>query len=141
MFQDILTAYEEEQTILIEAGTGTGKSLAYLIPAMLWALKNKGPTVIATHTIALQEQLMQKDIPFLKDALEMELKAVLVKGMNNYVCLRKLHDSQSEVPEVVLNWSKTAIEGSRSELPLLPSPDLWEQIGAEAESCTHVKCP
>lgn len=141
MYQDICTAYTDDQTYLIEAGTGTGKSLAYLIPALHWALEKGEPTVIATHTIALQEQLMQKDIPFLLEALGLDLKAVLVKGMNNYVCLRKLHDAQAEVPESLLGWSKTTVEGSRSELPILPTHELWEQINAEAESCTHVKCP
>lgn len=141
MLQSVLAAYEEEHTLLVEAGTGTGKSLAYLIPALLWAAQHSEPTVIATHTIALQEQLIQKDIPFLLDALEMDLKAVLAKGMNNYVCLRKLHDTPTEVPESLFTWAKTTIEGSRSELPVYPSQDLWDQIGAEAESCTHVKCP
>ncbi len=141
MFQDVYTAYDEERTYLIEAGTGTGKSLAYLIPAILWAMEKGEPTVIATHTIALQEQLIQKDIPFLIDALGLEVKAVLAKGMHNYVCLRKLHDAQGEVPESLLTWSTTTIEGSKSELPIVPSNDLWEQVGAESESCTHVKCP
>jgi ATP-dependent DNA helicase DinG len=141
MFHNVLEAYNNAQTFLIEAGTGIGKSLAYLIPAILWALEKKEPTVIATHTIALQEQLMQKDIPFLFEALDVNLKAVLAKGMNNYVCLRKLSDHQNEVPETLLNWSRTATEGSRSELPVLPSSELWEQIGAEAENCTHIKCP
>ena len=141
MFQDVYTAYDEERTYLIEAGTGTGKSLAYLIPAILWAMEKGEQTVIATHTIALQEQLIQKDIPFLIDALGLEIKAVLAKGMHNYVCLRKLHDSQDQVPESLLKWSTTTIEGSKSELPIMPSSDLWEQIGAESESCTHIKCP
>jgi ATP-dependent DNA helicase DinG len=141
MFHDVMAAYKEGRTYLIEAGTGTGKSLAYLIPALLWALEHKEPTVVATHTIALQEQLMQKDIPFLLDALELDLKVVLVKGMQNYVCLRKLEDVQTEIPESLLGWAKTTSEGSRSELPYLPTPDLWEQIGAEADNCTHMKCP
>lgn len=141
MFQDVLRAYEQSETYLIEAGTGIGKSLAYLIPALLWALEKKEPTVIATHTIALQEQLMQKDIPFLLKALNLDLKAVLVKGMQNYVCLRKLHDAGGELPDSLLNWSRTTVEGSRTELPVLPTHELWEQIGAEAENCTHQKCP
>lgn len=141
MFQNVLDAYSQNQTFLIEAGTGIGKSLAYLIPAMLWALEKKEPTVIATHTIALQEQLMQKDIPFLLSALDMNLKAALVKGMNNYLCLRKLYDSAQDVPETVFAWVKKTQEGSRSELPIIPTPDLWDQIGAEADNCTHVKCP
>jgi ATP-dependent DNA helicase DinG len=141
MFQDVCAAYEKESTCLIEAGTGIGKSLAYLIPALLWALQKGEPTVIATHTIALQEQLMQKDIPFLIDALGVAAKAVLAKGMQNYVCLRKLHDTAIHVPESILVWSTTSTQGSKSELPLLPSAELWEQIGAESESCTRVKCP
>jgi ATP-dependent DNA helicase DinG len=141
MLEDILSAYEKGETALIEAGTGTGKSLAYLIPALYWALEEGEPTVVATHTIALQEQLLQKDIPFLLDTLDLNLKAVLVKGMQNYVCLRKLQDAAHEIPESLLGWSKSAKEGSRSELPVIPSHDLWEQIGAEAEGCTHVKCP
>ena len=141
MFQDVSAAYEEEHTCLIEAGTGTGKSLAYLIPAILWAKKKGEPTVVATHTIALQEQLIQKDIPFLKDALNLEFKAVLAKGMHNYLCLRKLHDAQAEVPESLLKWSTTTTQGSKSELPVVPSAELWEQVGAESESCTHIKCP
>jgi ATP-dependent DNA helicase DinG len=141
MFQDVSQAYFAGQTLLIEAGTGTGKSLAYLIPAMLWAAKHKEPTVIATHTIALQEQLIQKDIPFLLQALELDLKAVLAKGMSNYVCLRKVHDNQIEIPVSLALWVRQTKEGSRSELPVIPSADLWEQIGAEADTCTYAKCP
>lgn len=141
MLLDILSAYEREETALIEAGTGTGKSLAYLIPACYWALETGESTVVATHTIALQEQLIQKDIPFLLSALGFNLKTVLVKGMQNYVCLRKLHDASKEVPESLHQWVKKTKEGSRSELPVFPTHDLWEQVGAEAESCTHVKCP
>ncbi|MCC5831628.1 MAG: DEAD/DEAH box helicase family protein [Chlamydiales bacterium] len=141
MLEDLLSAYENEKTALIEAGTGTGKSLAYLIPALYWGLEEGEPTVVATHTIALQEQLLQKDIPFLLETLGLDFKAVLVKGMQNYVCLRKLHDAAHEIPGSLLDWSKSAKEGSRSELPLLPSQDLWEEISAEAEGCTHVKCP
>lgn len=141
MLRDVLAAYENKETVLIEAGTGIGKSLAYLIPALYWALEEGEPTIIATNTIALQEQLIQKDIPFLLDALDLDLKVVLVKGMQNYVCLRKLHDSRNDVPTSLHSWAKRAKEGSRSELPVLPSHDLWEQIGAEAEGCNHIKCP
>lgn len=141
MLQDVLSAYENEEIALIEAGTGTGKSLAYLLPALYWALEKGEPTVIATHTIALQEQLIQKDIPFLLKTLDLDLKVVLVKGMQNYVCLRKLHDSAKELPESLFSWVKRTKEGSKSDLPVLPSTDLWEQIGAEGDSCSHVKCP
>lgn len=141
MLADVIEAYEEQKIALIEAGTGTGKSLAYLLPAIIWALEKNEPTVIATHTIALQEQLIEKDIPFLLRSLDLDLKAVLAKGMHNYVCLRKLHDTATELPEALLSWSQTTQEGSRSELPLAPSRELWEEIGAEADSCTHKRCP
>lgn len=141
MYQDVLNAFQTDQTYLIEAGTGTGKSMAYLIPALLWTAQNKGSVIVATNTIALQEQLLQKDIPFLLNTLELDVKAVLVKGMHNYVCLRKLYESQEEIPQTLLTWSSRAKEGSKSELPVVPSAELWEQIGAESESCSHVKCP
>jgi ATP-dependent DNA helicase DinG len=141
MFQDVVSAYEKAETLLVEAGTGIGKSLAYLIPAFIWAESKSERSVISTHTIALQEQLLQKDIPFLFNVLGFELKAVLVKGMNNYVCLRKLHDAESEIPESLIHWAKSAHEGSRNELSHPPSTELWERIGAEAETCTYAKCP
>lgn len=141
MLRDVQSAYDDQKTILIEAGTGIGKSFAYLIPALLWAKEKGEPTVIATHTIALQEQLIQKDLPFLLKSLNLNLKAVLVKGMHNYVCLRKIADHGHELPQAILNWAESAQEGSKSELPAQPSHDLWEQISAEAESCTHIKCP
>ena len=96
MAERIFEAYEENYLALIEAGTGIGKSLAYLIPAVLWALKHQEKTVIATHTIALQEQLLFKDIPFILKTMDLELKATLVKGMNNYLCLRKLYELQNQ---------------------------------------------
>ncbi|NGX60713.1 MAG: putative ATP-dependent helicase DinG [Chlamydiae bacterium] len=141
MLQEVLKAYKNHTSTLIEAGTGTGKSLAYLIPALLHAKESSEPTVVATHTIALQEQLLHKDIPFLLKTLGLDLKVVLLKGMQNYVCLRKMQDREAEVPETVLAWSRRTKEGSKSELPVAPSHDLWEAIGAEAESCTYRSCP
>lgn len=141
MLSDVVSAYENERIALIEAGTGTGKSLAYLLPAILWAKDCGEPTVISTHTIALQQQLMEKDIPFLLDALGVTLKAVLVKGMSNYVCIRKLHDPGVESSYNLMRWMQTTRDGSRASLPIAPSASLWEQIGAEKEGCTHVKCP
>lgn len=141
MLLEVYQAYVQGHISLIEAGTGTGKSLAYLIPALLWALEKKEPTLIATHTIALQEQLIEKDIPFLLEALDLDIKVVLAKGMHNYVCLRKLYDNVHEVPEALLSWIPRAKEGSRTELPMFPPQELWEQINAEAESCTHMRCP
>ena len=151
MMLNIIDAYNQNQIALIEAGTGTGKSLAYLIPALLWAAKHNERTVISTNTIALQEQLIHKDIPHLIKALNLQLKVVLVKGMNNYICLRKLEDAHSELLlfpgddhkeiEKIEAWRKTAHEGSRSEMPFIPSPAVWDRVGAESEACSHHECP
>lgn len=151
MMQDIIEAYEEDAIALIEAGTGTGKSVAYLIPALLWAAKTKDRTLISTHTITLQEQLIQKDIPLLLKALSLELKVVLVKGMNNYICLRKLDEAKQSLPmfppedvaeiEKIDQWKNTTRDGSRSDLPFVPSGSAWEKVGAESDTCNHQDCP
>jgi len=85
-----------KQRVLLTLATGTGKTLAYLLPAVIWALNHQERTVVSTHTINLQEQLLNKDIPLIREALGCDFKAVLVKGMNNYVCLRKLDDAKHE---------------------------------------------
>ncbi|MFI5342755.1 MAG: ATP-dependent DNA helicase, partial [Chlamydiales bacterium] len=151
MMANVIEAYNQNRITLIEAGTGTGKSLAYLIPALIWAAQYKERTVISTNTINLQEQLVNKDIPQLMHALNLNLKAVLIKGMNNYVCLRKLEDAQLELQfypsndsrEIasIAGWSRTTTDGSKTELPFLPSPSVWEQVGAESEACSYNQCP
>lgn len=151
MMRTIIEAYNENQIGLIEAGTGTGKSLAYIIPALLWASQHKERTLISTHTITLQEQLINKDIPLVTKALNIDVKAVLIKGMGNYVCQRKLEETRmerlllspeesTEFEKISLWESKTA-EGSRSELSFIPSPSLWGKISAESDTCNHQECP
>lgn len=150
MMRNILEAYNKNQIALIEAGTGTGKSFAYLIPALLWAAQQKEPTVISTHTIALQEQLLHKDIPLIAKALNIEVKAVLVKGMSNYVCLRKLEEVKDSLlllpPEEAAQiqqmemWSQSTRDGSRSSLPMVASSNTWERVCAEADTCTKTRC-
>lgn len=151
MMHNIIDAYNNDEIALIEAGTGTGKSMAYLIPAMMWALRNKEKTVISTNTITLQEQLIHKDIPMLTQALQLDIKAVLVKGMSNYLCLRKLEDAKHELPglpieeaaelEQIERWSASTKEGSRSTLPMVPSSNNWERVCAENDTCSHQQCP
>lgn len=151
MAQVILEAYEKNHHSLIEAGTGIGKSLAYLVPAVFWALKHQEKTVISTHTIALQEQLIRKDIPFLLKIMDADLQAVLVKGMSNYLCLRKLDELKEQLPiytkeeqqelETIEAWATAAGEGCRSELAKPVSGSTWEKVGAEAENCTYNRCP
>lgn len=106
--------------------------------------QKKERTVISTHTITLQHQLFEKDIPFLLNALEIELKAVLVKGMQNYLCLRKLEDAELEVDRdynALKIWSKTTKTGCKTTLPFSLNGSSWERYSADAMSCTNSKCP
>lgn len=151
MMGNVLDSYCHDQITLIEAGTGTGKSLSYIIPALVWATVHKERTVISTHTIALQEQLVKKDIPLLLNALNLKLKYALAKGMSNYICLRKLKDAQAELLLFPIEereeidridaLTKNSIDGSRSELPFVPKGHIWDQVGAESEACSHQECP
>lgn len=151
MMSNIIEAYNENQIALIEAGTGTGKSIAYLIPAILWAVQKKERSVISTHTITLQEQLLIKDIPLVAKALNVSVKAVLVKGMRNYVCLRKVEEARKE--QLLLPpheaeefakidaWSHSTKEGSRSSLTFEPSGHIWDKVCAENDTCNKNQCP
>lgn len=151
MMQNILDAYNNDEIALIEAGTGTGKSLAYLIPAILWAAQTKERTLVSTNTITLQEQLLHKDIPIIAKALNVEIKAVLVKGMHNYVCWRKLQDAlqeetllqphEAEELHKVDAWCNSTKEGSRSSLSFPCSPATWEKVAAESDACNRNACP
>jgi ATP-dependent DNA helicase DinG len=151
MLQSIIKAYNENQVALIEAGTGTGKSLAYLLPALFWALKNQEKTIISTHTINLQEQLIQKDLPVLLKALGVQLKAVIVKGMGNYLCLKKMDDASKEFGlycdeekqelEEVIFWSQKTTTGCRSTLPFSLNHMTWDRLACESDSCLRQRCP
>ena len=151
MMANIIHAYNHSEIALIEAGTGTGKTLAYLLPALAWAVKNNQRSLISTNTITLQEQLLEKDIPALCKALNIQVKAVLVKGMNNYLCLRKLGDAQQEAKllppgeaeevDKITAWKQNTREGSRSDLKFMPSPGVWERVNAESDTCNGTQCP
>lgn len=151
MMRNVLDAYHGDQVALIEAGTGTGKSLAYLIPALLWASSTGERTVISTNTITLQEQLLQKDIPLVLKTLNLKLKAVLVKGMHNYLCMRKFLEIQHELMLLAPNeaeemqkievWQANTKDGSRSSLPFSPSSSVWERVCAENDTCNRNACP
>lgn len=149
MMRAVLDAYHDQAVALIEAGTGIGKSIAYLIPAILWAAKFGERTVISTHTITLQEQLIEKDIPLVIKALGLDVKATLVKGIGNYLCLRKFEEATTELLppnemeelKLLESWRATTRDGTRSELSFAPSAAIWERTCAEADTCTGHRCP
>ncbi len=151
MLGDVEAAFHESRIALIEAGTGVGKSMAYLLPALYWASKHKEKILLSTHTINLQEQLLHKDIPLAAKALGVELKAVLVKGMSNYLCLRKLEDARHEKQtwpdkehdelEKIEAWAENTRDGSLAELKFAPSSATWERLCAESDTCNFRKCP
>jgi ATP-dependent DNA helicase DinG len=147
----VTEAFNDGKVALIEAGTGTGKSLAYLLPAALWASRNRERVVVSTNTINLQEQLTRKDIPFLHDGASLDVKAVLVKGRGNYVCLRKLRALETEpslFPDehrdelaAITAWSATTADGCKSDLSFEPRSDAWEEVCCEADQCGRITCP
>ncbi|MDH7487966.1 MAG: helicase C-terminal domain-containing protein [Anaerolineae bacterium] len=152
MLRAVARSLNEGHHLLVEAGTGTGKSLAYLLPAMHFALQNERPVVISTNTINLQEQLYTKDIPDIQKVLDLDVRVALLKGRSNYLCLRRLtamraRDNLSEdelrVLAKVLIWQQTTATGDVTEL-FLPTPQeraVWSQISSEQESCLAEDCP
>lgn len=151
MLKHICDAFNNNNIALIEAGTGVGKTLAYLLPAIHWSIQNKERCVISTNTINLQEQLINKDIPILQSALGIEFKAVLLKGRNNYVCLRKVKEIEQEQEllidadedkeiKILLKWIKKTRDGSKSDLNFLPKYQVWEKIASESDTCSRAKC-
>lgn len=151
MIQKVSEAFNDQKIAIIEAGTGVGKSLAYLIPAIHWAKQNNERCVISTNTINLQEQLIKKDIPFLKKALGIEFESVLVKGRGNYICLRKiqgletgqqdmLEEKDKDELELIIKWSKVTKDGSKSDLNFVPKSTVWEEVFSESDSCLRSRC-
>ncbi|MFN2529717.1 MAG: ATP-dependent DNA helicase [Pyrinomonadaceae bacterium] len=152
MARAVMRAFEEKRHLIVEAGTGTGKTLAYLVPAVAAALGGRGRVIVSTGTKNLQEQLMEKDIPFLQSILPKKFSATYMKGRNNYVCLNRLGHAQAspvleglnEVDyfEEICHWSHTTQTGDRAELANLPeSISFWRHIDARSESCLGQKCP
>jgi ATP-dependent DNA helicase DinG len=144
-------ALDEERHLVIEAGTGVGKSLAYLVPAVLHALEREKKAVISTHTINLQEQLIYKDIPIVKKLLPNEFEAALFKGRQNYLCPRRLERARMQSRELftgpeqsaleqIYYWSLKTTDGSLSDLPREPEHNVWAQVCSEAHICTPKSC-
>lgn len=152
MMQTVAQAFNEGKHLLVEAGTGTGKSLAYLLPAVLWAVKNQRPVVISTNTINLQEQLMSKDLPLLERSLPERFEAVLLKGRNHYLCRRQLQllrqrgpvgADEMRVLAKILLWLPNTLDGDGDAL-FLPTPAeraVWATLSASKENCDPTRCP
>ncbi len=151
MLRGITKAFNTGSHLLVEAGTGTGKSFAYLVPAALFAAQNNTRVVISTNTINLQDQLIKKDIPDLCSALDLDLRAVVVKGRANYLCPRRLENLRTRGPDTaeemrvlakVMVWLQESDSGDRSEINLNGpiERDIWMHICAEDEGCKAETC-
>jgi Rad3-related DNA helicase len=136
--------------LFCEAGTGTGKSYAFLIPAIEKALNGGGPVVISTNTISLQEQIFNKDVPDLKKYLGLpNLRVVLQKGRNNYISLRRLRNAHNYewTPEQITEfedvqtWADSTKTGSKQDMNDIVSGEIWEQVGSDRLDCMGKKCP
>ncbi|MBU0679073.1 MAG: hypothetical protein KJ626_13265 [Verrucomicrobia bacterium] len=138
--------------LAVEAGTGVGKSFAYLVPLILHAAREDKRVVVATYTISLQEQLFLKDIPFLRKHLGIDFKAVLVKGRQNYVCLRRLARARRFGPDMfkdkaeqelssVHSWAEVTSDGTLQDMRKQPSGEVWSQVCVEPGNCLWNKCP
>ncbi len=147
----VAQSLESGSPLIVEAGTGVGKSLAYLIPAVIYGLEHGRKVVVSTHTINLQEQLIGKDIPIVRKLVREDFTAVLFKGRGNYVCPRRLEltaqqqtdlfgtSDQAELAEIA-KWAKETEDGTLADLPFAPSPRVWAQVCSEPHICTVKAC-
>lgn len=155
------SAIRRRHHLVVEAGTGVGKSFAYLVPAILSVASEKPPekgnakrrAVISTHTISLQEQLISKDIPLLNSVIPQEFSAVLVKGRGNYISLRRLDnalsraaglfDAPSQLDELrrIRDWAKRTTDGSLADLDFRPMPAVWDEVQSDHGNCMGRACP
>ena len=163
MARKVAEALREEQHLVAEAGTGTGKSFAYLVPAILHATETlpeplddeeakPRKVLISTHTIALQEQLISKDIPLLNSVIPREFSAVLVKGRSNYLSIRRMHraiskattllstDHQHGQLRAIKKWASETTDGSRASLPIKPDNVVWDEVASDTGNCLRRAC-
>jgi ATP-dependent DNA helicase DinG len=152
MAEAVLRAFEEKRHLIVEAGTGTGKTLAYLVPAIAAAVGRGSRVIISTGTKNLQEQLMEKDIPFLQKILPRKFTAAYMKGRSNYACLQRIRRAENspvlegldelDYFDEVRQWARESQTGDRAELTSLPENlPFWRHIDARSEICVGQKCP
>jgi ATP-dependent DNA helicase DinG len=144
-------ALDGKRHLVVEAGTGVGKSLAYLVPAALFALEHNRKAIISTHTINLQEQLLHKDIPIVRGLMNQPFEATLLKGRQNYLCPNRLDralqmqndlftSSEQQELLVIKAWSQKTTEGTLSDIDIEPDPSVWTQVCSEPHICTPKTC-
>jgi ATP-dependent DNA helicase DinG len=147
----VAEALSNARPLVVEAGTGVGKSLAYLVPAVEYALEKDRKAVISTHTINLQEQLIRKDLPLVRKLLGHEVPAVLLKGRQNYLCPSRLRRAQDQIGDLftsseaeelaaINKWAEKTRDGTLSDLDFQPSMKVWQQVCSEAHVCTPRTC-
>src|SRR6516225_696806 len=147
----VARALQDRKHLAVEAGTGVGKSLAYLIPAILFAVAEKKKAIVSTHTINLQEQLTEKDLPMLAQILPVEFNFTMLKGRANYLCTRRLQkamqqsgslftSSEAEELQRIYEWSKETKDGSLSDFDFEPDPKVWAQVCSERGLCSPKTC-
>ena len=152
MLRLVARRFNEGGVGLVEAGTGTGKSLAYLVPAASWALRNRERTIVSTNTINLQQQLVFKDLPLAQDVLGEPVKWALYKGRRNYVSIRRARlaaksagalfaDGESADLDAVMKWIEKTRDGSKSDLSAKPTPEVWNEVRSDKDACQGDKCP
>ncbi len=149
MLRAVVASFNDGGQLAAEAGTGVGKSMAYLIPALAWADLNNERVVVSTATINLQQQLIEKDIPLAQQLLGTDVEAVLVKGRGNYLCPRRLEEELGEAelfqeadPELdaIRKWAAETSTGSRSDLPFMPTESVWQRVNSDADACSAHRC-
>jgi ATP-dependent DNA helicase DinG len=153
MAVEIAKLYNRGGIGLLEAGTGVGKSLGYLVPALRWAAANNERTIVSTNTINLQEQLVRKDLPFLAKALgDQPVRFALLKGWRNYLCLNRLQQARSSGNalfedglqrelDTIHRWAERTSDGSLSDLTITPRAEVWDEVAAEPDLCQRARCP
>lgn len=150
MTRTIVHAFNKHRHIMIEAGTGTGKSIAYLVPAAAWAATNNARVVISTNTINLQDQLIKKDVPLLQQVMPTPFNAAIMKGRSNYLCPRRLAAVRRRYPSnedelrtmaKILVWMLDSQTGDRGEISLRAGEHfVWQRLSAQDEGCTMHRC-
>jgi ATP-dependent DNA helicase DinG len=163
MAEAVAQAIALKRKLVVEAGTGVGKSFAYLVPSILAVAQNVGTgedpkpaarrIIVSTNTISLQEQLLEKDLPLLNAVIPLEFTAVLVKGRHNYLSLRRMRNALSRADSLfhqpeefsqlrhIAAWSKETDEGSLAALDYRPLPQVWDEVGSDHGNCLGRQCP